>query len=73
VQDTDGFPGNYAKLPAPVTVRADVLETITDCLTQRLRWRRLQDPPRTAPQNITLERCACRSFEKVRLRSVDGI
>lgn len=37
VQDTDGFPGNYAKLPAPVTVRADVLELIGDWLVRRLR------------------------------------
>lgn len=37
VQDTDGFPGNYAKLPAPLMVRTDVLEMITDWLAQRLR------------------------------------
>ena len=37
VQDTDGFPGNYTKLPAPVMVRGDVLEIITDWLTKRLR------------------------------------
>ena len=37
VQDTDGFPGNYTKLPPPVMMRADVLETITDWLVQRLR------------------------------------
>ena len=37
VQDTDGFPGNYAKLPPPLIVRADVLEIITDWLAQRLR------------------------------------
>ncbi len=37
VQDTDGFPGNYAKLPPPVMMRADVLEMITDWLAQRLR------------------------------------
>ncbi len=37
VQDTDGFPGNYTKLPPPVMIRADVLETITDWLAQRLR------------------------------------
>jgi len=36
-QDTDGFPGNYAKLPPPVMVRADVLTTIGDWLAQRLR------------------------------------
>ena len=37
VQDTDGFPGNYAKLPPPVMMRADVVETIVDWLAQRLR------------------------------------
>lgn len=37
VQDTDGFPGNYSKLPAPVMVRADVLTMIVDWLAQRLR------------------------------------
>jgi dipeptidyl aminopeptidase/acylaminoacyl peptidase len=37
VQDTDGFPGNYAKLPPPVMVRADVLGMIAEWLAQRLR------------------------------------
>ena len=37
VQDTDGFPGNYAKLPPPVMMRADVLTMIGDWLAQRLR------------------------------------
>jgi dipeptidyl aminopeptidase/acylaminoacyl peptidase len=37
VQDTDGFPGNYAKLPPPIMMRADVLEMITEWLAQRLR------------------------------------
>lgn len=37
VQDTDGYPGNYSKLPAPVMMRADVVEMITDWLVQRLR------------------------------------
>src|SRR5688500_3375364 len=37
VQDTDGFPGNYAKLPPPLMIRADAVETITDWLVQRLR------------------------------------
>jgi uncharacterized protein len=37
VQDTDGFPGNYAKLPQPVMMRTDVVEMITDWLAQRLR------------------------------------
>jgi dipeptidyl aminopeptidase/acylaminoacyl peptidase len=37
VSDTDGFPGNYAKLPAPVMVQKDVLELIADWLARRLR------------------------------------
>ena len=37
VQDTDGFPGNYAKLPAPIMMRADVLDIIGEWLAQRLR------------------------------------
>ena len=37
VQDTDGFPGNYAKLPAPVMMRDDVVTMIGDWLVQRLR------------------------------------
>lgn len=37
VHDTDGFPGNYAKLPAPVMVHAGVLEMIGDWLARRLR------------------------------------
>ena len=37
VQDTDGFPGNYAKLPPPVMMRTDVVEMITDWLAERLR------------------------------------
>jgi dipeptidyl aminopeptidase/acylaminoacyl peptidase len=37
VQDTDGFPANYAKLPPPVMMRADVVETITEWVTKRLR------------------------------------
>jgi hypothetical protein len=37
VQDTDGFPGNYAKLPPPVMMRSDVLTLIGDWLVQRLR------------------------------------
>jgi uncharacterized protein len=37
VQDTDGFPGNYAKLPPPIMMRADVVEIIVDWLAQRLR------------------------------------
>jgi dienelactone hydrolase len=37
VQDTDGFPGNYAKLPAPLMIRDDVVGMVADWLTQRLR------------------------------------
>ena len=37
VQDTDGFPGNYAKLPPPLMMRADALAIITDWLAPRLR------------------------------------
>ena len=37
VQDTDGFPGNYAKLPAPLMMRDDVVTMIGDWLAQRLR------------------------------------
>jgi hypothetical protein len=37
VQDTDGFPGNYAKLPPPVMMRTDVVTMICDWLAQRLR------------------------------------
>ncbi|HSF24682.1 MAG TPA: alpha/beta fold hydrolase [Blastocatellia bacterium] len=37
VQDTDGFPGNYARLPPPVMMRTDVLGMIADWLAQRLR------------------------------------
>jgi dipeptidyl aminopeptidase/acylaminoacyl peptidase len=37
VQDTDGFPPNYSKLPAPVMVRDDVLTIIGDWLAKRLR------------------------------------
>jgi uncharacterized protein len=37
VQDTDGFPGNYAKLPAPILMRTDAVTTVVDWLAQRLR------------------------------------
>jgi hypothetical protein len=37
VADTDGFPGNYTKLPAPVRIRADVVGTVVDWLDSRLR------------------------------------
>ena len=36
VQDTDGFPRNYSKLPAPVMVHTSVLELIADWLTTYL-------------------------------------
>ena len=36
-QDTDGFPGNYAKLPPPVMMRADAVAMIVDWLAQRLK------------------------------------
>jgi hypothetical protein len=37
VQDTDGFPGNYVKLPPPVMMRTDAVGMIVDWLAQRLR------------------------------------
>ncbi|HZI85284.1 MAG TPA: hypothetical protein VFD48_00510, partial [Pyrinomonadaceae bacterium] len=37
VQDTDGFPGNYTKLPPPVMMQTEVVAMITDWLAQRLR------------------------------------
>ena len=37
VHDTDGFPANYAKLPAPIMIQADVVDMITDWLVQRLK------------------------------------
>ena len=37
VQDTDGFPGNYAKLPPPLLMRTDAVEIIVDWLAKRLR------------------------------------
>lgn len=37
VHDTDGFPGNYAKLPPPVMMQTDVVGMIADWLAQRLR------------------------------------
>lgn len=36
VHDTDGFPGNYAKLPPPVMIESGVVEIITDWLAKRL-------------------------------------
>jgi len=37
VQDTDGFPQNYAKLPPPIMMRDDVVTIVGDWLTHRLR------------------------------------
>ena len=37
VEDSDGYPGNYSKLPAPMVMRADVVTTITDWLAKRLQ------------------------------------
>jgi len=37
VHDTDGFPQNYTKLPAPVMIQADVVDMITDWLVKHLR------------------------------------
>jgi uncharacterized protein len=37
VQDTDGFPPNYTKLPPPVMIRADVVEMVVDWLTNHLK------------------------------------
>lgn len=37
VEDADGFPGNYAKLPAPMVIRADVVEMIAEWLVKRLK------------------------------------
>ena len=37
VEDHDGFPGNYAKLPPPVMMRADVLKLITDWMVKQFR------------------------------------
>lgn len=37
VQDTDGFPGNYSKLPPPVVMRSNVVELVTNWLAKRLR------------------------------------
>ncbi len=37
VDDADGFPGNYAKLPPPVMMRADAVKIITDWMVSHLR------------------------------------
>jgi hypothetical protein len=36
VEDADGFPGHYAKLPAPVVVQPAALGTVVDWLVTRL-------------------------------------
>jgi dipeptidyl aminopeptidase/acylaminoacyl peptidase len=37
VQDTDGFPPNYSKLPPPIVMRADMVDMVVDWLTKRLK------------------------------------
>ena len=37
VADTDGFPGNYVKLPSPLRMESHIVWTITDWLVVRLR------------------------------------
>ena len=37
VTDPDGFPGNYAKLPAPIMMKAEVVEMVTDWLVKHLK------------------------------------
>jgi dipeptidyl aminopeptidase/acylaminoacyl peptidase len=37
VEDPDGFAGNYARLPQPLVMRADALQTIVDWLAKRLK------------------------------------
>jgi len=37
VEDSDGFPGNYAKLPPPVMMRSDVVKMVTIWLVKRLK------------------------------------
>lgn len=37
VHDTDGFPANYAKLPAPIMIQSDVVDMITDWLVKHLQ------------------------------------
>jgi dipeptidyl aminopeptidase/acylaminoacyl peptidase len=36
VQDTDGFPGNYSKLPPPLMMRDDAVAMIVDWLEKHL-------------------------------------
>jgi dipeptidyl aminopeptidase/acylaminoacyl peptidase len=37
VADSDGFPGNYGKLPPPVMMRDDVVKMVTDWLVKHLK------------------------------------
>lgn len=37
VEDSDGFPGNYAKLPPPIVVSSGVLKMVTEWLSKRLK------------------------------------
>ena len=37
VEDPDGFPGHYTRLPAPVMIRQDVVGTVVDWLATRLK------------------------------------
>ncbi len=37
VEDADGFPGNYAKLPQPLVMQVGMVDMVTDWLAKRLR------------------------------------
>jgi dipeptidyl aminopeptidase/acylaminoacyl peptidase len=37
VEDSDGFPANYAKLPKPIRMQQHALDTISDWLAQRMK------------------------------------
>ena len=37
VEDADGFPQNYARLPKPVTMQAQAVDDISEWLAERLR------------------------------------
>ncbi|MEO5860634.1 MAG: alpha/beta fold hydrolase [Pyrinomonadaceae bacterium] len=37
VEDSDGFPANYSKVPTPVMMRADVVTSVTEWLVKRLK------------------------------------
>jgi dipeptidyl aminopeptidase/acylaminoacyl peptidase len=37
VEDADGFPANYAKLPPPIMMQPQAVDTISEWLSQRLR------------------------------------